>query len=192
MTWILSRSKVACLPMCSLNHKCQCAFFIISGHQHGLSQGLEATALTREYTIPFNTFKLASILWEVIRKHRPQVFRMSTGAHSIKLTTFLKLLLNCCLLERKRGLESLEIGNEMVSVLWDIEAPHTLGGASYILFRYIDLAECGNVYPDTVTDDRVGRDKKTKIMSIIFPLFTNHSFLRDLYGMLLRDVYCVN
>ena len=27
--------------------------------------------------------------------------------------------------------------------LEDIEAPHTLGGASYILFRYIDLAEGG-------------------------------------------------
>jgi hypothetical protein len=27
--------------------------------------------------------------------------------------------------------------------LEDIEAPHTLGGESYILFRYIDLAEGG-------------------------------------------------
>ena len=27
--------------------------------------------------------------------------------------------------------------------LEDIEGPHTLGGTSYILFRYIDLAEGG-------------------------------------------------
>jgi len=27
--------------------------------------------------------------------------------------------------------------------LEDIEAPHTLGGASYIVFRYINLAEGG-------------------------------------------------
>jgi hypothetical protein len=38
---------------------------------------------------------------------------------------------------------------------------------SYLLFVHFDLCTrvggCGNVYPYTVTDDRVGRDKKTKI-----------------------------
>ena len=97
MTWILSRSTVACLPMCSLNHKYQCASFIISGHQDGLSQGLVATALTREYTLPSNI----QACWYPLRSDSEassSSFRISTDAYSIKWTTF---VLNGCSLEAR-------------------------------------------------------------------------------------------